>query len=100
MAEYAIDYKTLKNLNDRFNSIISVLDRNYDVLRRMSSDILKGMEREASMLAGWSQINADRKDSIRKASDCLQTAAGVLYDSEKSVYGLITDVSSKAVPRR
>jgi len=94
---YNIEYKPLINISDRFNTIIQSLEKNSDVLSRMSFDVMEGMEQEARMLAAWADITGNRKEDFRRASECLQQTTDVLSRSEKTAFGMISDVDCTVI---
>ena len=94
MSQYTITYSFLYDTGAKFNSVSEVLEANRDTLMRMSGDVMKGFENEGRMMANWARIVEERKNDVRKASDCLKSVVTLLNDSEKTAHGLVSDFNS------
>jgi hypothetical protein len=90
MSHYAIIYKPLNSIEAKFNSINQVMERNSELLWKLSRDVMEGFENEARMLAGWAQFIESKSRDIGKASNCLSNSVRILYDSEKNAHDLFS----------
>jgi len=96
MGQYTIEHIQLSDICGRFTSISQVMDRNTETLNSISGDTLEGMGREAQMLRNWAAFCGNRKDDIRRVSECLQNASSVLRNGERAVHGLLSNVDVTA----